>query len=132
MKENHLSEIPDEPQWVDGSGLSRYNMFTPRSIIWLLKQIDEEFSYDPDLFELLPAGGVSGTIRNWYAAPDSAEPYVFAKTGTLSNNHCLSGFLITNSGKKLLFSFMNNHYVTSSSVVKNEMEYVLKYIRTTY
>ncbi|MBD3616670.1 MAG: D-alanyl-D-alanine carboxypeptidase [Gracilimonas sp.] len=132
MKKNHLSGMPDEPQWVDGSGLSRYNMFTPRSIIWLLEQIDNEFLYDPDLFELLPAGGESGTIKNWYAAPDSTEPYVFAKTGTLSNNHCLSGFVITNTGKKLLFSFMNNHYVTSSSIVKNEMEYVLRHIRTTY
>lgn len=132
MKEHHLAEMPDEPQWVDGSGLSRYNMFTPRSIIWLLQQINEEFLNDPELFAMLPAGGESGTIRNWYAAPDSAKPYVFAKTGTLSNNHCLSGYIVTESGKKLLFSFMNNHYVTSSAVVKYEMDKVLRYIRATY
>lgn len=132
VKENYLSEMPDEPQWVDGSGLSRYNMFTPRSMIWLLGKIDEEFSSDDDLFELLPAGGVSGTIRNWYAAPDGSSPFVFAKTGTLSNNHCLSGYLISESGKKYYFSFMNNHYISSSSVVKNEMDRVLRYIRETY
>ncbi len=132
MKANHLKDMPDEPQWVDGSGLSRYNMFTPRSMIWLLQQINSEFLTDQDLFALMPAGGESGTIKNWYGAPDEGEPYVFAKTGTLSNNHCLSGFVITESGSKLLFSFMNNHYVSSSSVVKQEMEQVLRYIRARY
>ncbi|WP_345694318.1 D-alanyl-D-alanine carboxypeptidase [Fodinibius salicampi] len=80
----------------------------------------------------MPAGGERGTIRNWYEAPEGEDPYVFAKTGTLSNNHALSGYIITRSGKKLYFSFMNNHYVTSSSVVKREMEKVLRYIHMTY
>jgi D-alanyl-D-alanine carboxypeptidase/D-alanyl-D-alanine-endopeptidase (penicillin-binding protein 4) len=84
------------------------------------------------MFALFPAGGESGTIKNWYAALDGEDPYVYAKTGTLSNNHCLSGFLITKSGRKLLFSFMNNHYVTSSSIVKAEMEKVLRHIRSRY
>lgn len=132
MKENHLKEMPEEPQWVDGSGLSRYNMFSPRSVIWLLRKIDKEFSSDRELFDLLPAGGESGTIRNWYAAPEGEKPYIFAKTGTLSNNHCLSGFIITQSGRKLMFSFMNNHYVSSSSVVKEEMERILEHVRETY
>lgn len=132
MKKHYLAEMPDEPQWVDGSGLSRYNMFTPRSMIWLLQQIDDEFADDRELFALFPAGGESGTIRDWYAAPDGGEPYVFAKTGTLSNNHCLSGFIVTERGRKLIFSFMNNHYVSSSSVIKQEMEKVLEYIREVY
>ncbi len=132
MKQTHLAGMPDEPQWADGSGLSRYNLFTPRSIIWLLQKIDDEFESDSTLFELLPAGGQSGTIESWYAPRDGSTPYVFAKTGTLSNNHCLSGYIITRSGRKLLFSFMNNHYVTSSSVVKEEMEKVLWFIHRNY
>lgn len=132
MKSEFLDILPHEPQWVDGSGLSRYNMFTPRSMIRLLREIDDEFVDDKNLFELLPAGGVRGTIENWYSAPGDSSPYVFAKTGTLSNNHCLSGYLITESGKKLIFSFMNNHYVTSSSVVKEEMDKVLGYIRKNF
>lgn len=132
MKATHLAGMTDEPQWVDGSGLSRYNLFTPRSMIWLLGQIDREFAMDDKLFELLAIGGEAGTISNWYAPRDGGEPYIFAKTGTLSNNHCLSGYLITKSGRKLYFSFMNNHYVTSSSVVKEEMEKVLWYIHEHY
>lgn len=128
----HLDILPHEPQWVDGSGLSRYNMFTSRSIIQLLKAIDDEFISDQKLFELLPAGGESGTISSWYSARDGGSPYVFAKTGTLSNNHSLSGFIITKSGKKLIFTFQNNHYIGSSSIVKEEMEKVLWYIHTTF
>lgn len=132
ITENYLNDLPDEPQWADGSGLSRYNMFTPRSIVRLLQKIDNEFVTDELMFELFPAGGESGTIESWYANRDGGEPYVFAKTGTLMNNHCLSGFIITKRGRKLIFSFMNNHYVTSSSVVKEEMEKVLWHIYTNY
>lgn len=132
IKEEHLNFLSKEPQWVDGSGLSRYNMFTPRMMIELLKAIDNEFADDQALFHLLPAGGERGTTRNWYGAPEGKDPYVFAKTGTLSNNHALSGYLITRNGKKLYFSFMNNHYVTSSSVVKQEMEKVLRHIYQAY
>lgn len=132
ITENYLSDLPDESQWADGSGLSRYNMFTPRSIVRLLQKIDDEFESDEQMFELLPAGGKSGTIESWYAHREEGEPYVFAKTGTLMNNHCLSGFIVTRNGQKLLFSFMNNHYVTSSSVVKEEMEKVLWHIYNQY
>lgn len=132
VTETYLQDLPDEPQWADGSGLSRYNMFTPRSIIRLLEKIDAEFFYDNEMYQLFPAGGESGTIRNWYGSRDGGPPYIFAKTGTLRNNHSLSGFVITENGKKLIFSFMNNHYITPSSVVKEEMEKVLWYIYKRY
>lgn len=132
MKEHYLTGMPDEPQWIDGSGLSRYNLFTPRSMVWLLVQIDKEFKTNEALFELLPAGGKSGTLENWYAPRDGSEPYVFAKTGTLRNNHNVSGFLITESGKKLVFSFMNNHYRIPTSRLKKGMEKILWFIHEHY
>lgn len=132
MEEHYFEEMPDEPQWVDGSGMSRYNLFTPRSIIWLLQQINREFSSDEKLFELLAVGGESGTIENWYGARDGGPAYIFAKTGTLRNNHNVSGYLITESGRKLLFSFMNNHYVSSTSEVKEAMDEVFWFIHEQY
>ncbi len=132
ISEEYFSDFSKEPVWRDGSGLSRYNLFTPQNMVDILKLIDNEFEDDSVMFSHFPAGGRSGTIQSWYAHRNDGEPYVFAKTGTLSNNHCLSGYVITKDGRKLIFSFMNNHYVSSSSVVKTEMEQVLWYIYQHY
>ena len=116
--------------WVDGSGLSRYNMFKPSEIIGVLESLYDNSSEDR-LFELLPNGGVSGTIEDWYAG-ENGEPFVFAKTGTLSNNHTLSGYIKTKRGKTLIFSLMANHYTCSTSQIKENFEVILNKIRNGY
>jgi len=128
LKDSLLFDLPDEPIWRDGSGLSRYNLFTPRSIIKLLHKIHQSME-EERIFTIFPAGGISGTIKNWYGAE---TPYVFAKTGTISNKHCLSGFLKTKKGQTLIFSFMHNNYIGSSSQTKVEMTKILEYIRDHY
>lgn len=128
MKKNHLADLADEVEWVDGSGLSRFNLFTPRNIVGLWEKIYHEVPRER-LFKILPAGGRSGTLKNAYKAD---EPYIFGKTGSLNNNITLSGFLITGKGKTLLFSFMNANYITSPSTVRKKMEKVLRTIRDRY
>ncbi len=132
VKDSLFRKAPSPLVWVDGSGLSRYNMFTPRTTVKLLECIYQKIP--PTRWQsLLPAGGVSGTIKNWYGRQaGEGDPYVFAKTGTLSNNHCLSGFLKAKSGKVLIFSFMHNHYRGSSSGVKQLMTQVLASLHEMY
>lgn len=114
-------------KWVDGSGLSRYNLIAPSDQVKLLKMCYDEFGMDR-LKWILPKGG-EGTLKKWYI---SDEPYIYAKTGTLSNNHNLSGYLITQSGKTLIFSLMNNHYTRPTDEVKMEMQKLLYEIREAY
>lgn len=57
-KESLLADLPDEPLWVDGSGLSAKNMFTPRSIIALLGKIRAEVPLEK-IKAYFPAGGES-------------------------------------------------------------------------
>lgn len=128
MKETHLKDLPDEPVWVDGSGLSRYNLFTPRSIVKLWHKIWDILPRER-LFPLLATGGVNGTIKKWYHAE---KPYIFGKTGSLSNNHCLSGFLVTKRGKVLIFSFMNNNFIQSGSAIRRNMQGILESIYEHY
>lgn len=124
-KDSLLQNSPNELVWRDASGLSRYNMFTPHSMVYALTEMYEKMD-TTTLFDIFPTGGKTGTIKKWYGG---TYPYVHAKTGTMSNNHCLSGYVKTNSGKVLIFSFMNNHYVGSSSPYKREMQQTLEWIR---
>ncbi len=121
---NELADLRQPPRWVDGSGLSRYNLFTPESIVYVLYSMYSDVS-KKRLFELFPEGGASNEFT-------SETPYIYAKTGSLGNNYCLSGYLRTKSGKTLIFSFMNNHFRQPSSEVKRKMQLVLEEIRDTY
>lgn len=130
-KENLLADLPDEPIWVDGSGLSSKNMFTPRSIIALLGKIRAEIPLEK-IKAYFPAGGESGTIRNWYPADPGQPAYIYAKTGTLSMTNALSGYLLTKSGRTLHFSCIFNNYPISGNELKTELTKVLYYIHDNY
>lgn len=125
---NFLKDLPDKPVWVDGSGLSRYNLITPRSVVRLWEKILEEIP-EERLFPLLATGGMKGTIRKWYLAE---KPYIFGKTGTLSNIHCLSGFLVTKKRRVLIFSFMSSNYTSSTNAIRRNMQSILYNIYERY
>ncbi len=113
--------IPQKLTWRDGSGLSRYNMFKPDEILEVLKSIDFKTAQ-----ELFPQGQTSGTLEEWYS------PNVYAKTGTLSNNHSLAGYIITDSGKTLIFVMMANHYTVPTSTVRENFGIILEKIQKAY
>ncbi|SHG76309.1 D-alanyl-D-alanine carboxypeptidase/D-alanyl-D-alanine-endopeptidase [Pedobacter caeni] len=115
----YLSDLPDSAVWVDGSGLSRMNLFTPRDMVVVLDLIYKNVNDRGRLFDLLPAGGKSGTLKNAY--PKTDTPFVFGKTGTLSNVHNQSGYILTKKGKLYIYSFMNNNFVAPVSKIRNEI-----------
>lgn len=121
VKEKFMADLPDVPRWVDGSGLSRFNLFTPRTMIALLGKI-HDIVPEARLFKLLPAAGKSGTLRSLVTTD---KPYIFAKSGSLSNNYCLSGFIVTKKGKTLIFSMMNNNFLKSTSEIRKEVGSIL-------
>jgi len=121
-------QLPDSLIWVDGSGLSRYNLTTPRNVVRLWQILIQTIGVDR-IKKLVSVGGVAGTIKNWYAMD---QPYIYGKTGTLSNNHNLSGLLFTRSGKMLIFAYMNNNYPFTSADVKVGMENILRNVYEHY
>ena len=127
LLKSDLKDVPQKPKWVDGSGLSRYNLFTPQSFIYILNKLRNEFGWDR-IRNILPTGG-HGTLTSYYLK-DSG--YIYAKTGTLSNNCALSGFLLTNSGKLVIFSILANHYQTGATPIRKATERFLEWIRKKY
>ncbi|HRI60720.1 MAG TPA: D-alanyl-D-alanine carboxypeptidase, partial [Saprospiraceae bacterium] len=126
MLDSVLINLPQRPRWVDGSGLSRYNLISPNDLSLVLLKLWKEQPHEY-LMTLFPAGGMNGTVADWYKGKDG-KPYVFAKTGGMSGVHCLSGYVVTKSGKTLIFSFMHNNFVGSNKPWKQEMQRVLEVI----
>ena len=113
------SFIPDPLEWVDGSGVSRYNMFTPRTLITILKQIRNQLDWD-SLKVLFAKSGESGTLSSY-----SKLNNVYAKTGTLRHNHNLSGYWENEDGEIYEFSIMVNHYTSSTSKIREGISTIL-------
>jgi D-alanyl-D-alanine carboxypeptidase/D-alanyl-D-alanine-endopeptidase (penicillin-binding protein 4) len=112
-----LKSLPQKPKWVDGSGLSRYNLFTPQDFVFILNKIKNEFDWQR-VKTIFPAGN-EGTLKGFY---QKYSDKIFAKTGSLSNNISLSGFLTTNAGKELIFSIIINNHQTTSNIAKVSIE----------
>lgn len=122
-----LKDLPQKPRWVDGSGLSRYNLFSPQDFVFLLNKIKNEYNWER-IKNILPTGG-EGTLSSYYK---DETGFIYAKTGTLSNNCALSGYLITKKNKVLIFSVLVNNYGTGATPVRKAVEKFIKGIREKY
>jgi len=131
VNENWLKVLKSIPIWEDGSGLSRYNLFTPRTVLEILNRLEEEIGDKERLKVFLPAGGLSGTLRNAYTL-DGGKPFIWAKTGSLRNMHLQSGWLETRKGKTYRFVFMNNNFVRTTPEVRAEMVRIMTNLHKHY
>ncbi|HEU4473032.1 MAG TPA: D-alanyl-D-alanine carboxypeptidase [Flavisolibacter sp.] len=120
-------DLPQAPRWVDGSGLSRYNLFTPRDMVAILDKMQKEFGMNR-IRTIFPTGG-KGTLGSYYK---TEEGFIFAKTGTLSGVVALSGFLYTKRGRLLIFSVLVNNHQTSAALVRRSVERFLRSVRENY
>jgi D-alanyl-D-alanine carboxypeptidase/D-alanyl-D-alanine-endopeptidase (penicillin-binding protein 4) len=122
-----FKDLPQKPRWVDGSGLSRYNLFTPQDFIAILNKMKNEFGMER-IKVILPTGG-EGTISNYYKT-DSG--FIYAKTGSLSGVIAFSGFLYTKKNKLLIFSTLINNHQASATDVRRAIEKFLQKLRSDY
>jgi D-alanyl-D-alanine carboxypeptidase/D-alanyl-D-alanine-endopeptidase (penicillin-binding protein 4) len=131
FRKNWLEDLKHPPIWEDGSGLSRYNLITPETILFILNSLEESLGDIDRLKVLMAAGGVSGTLKAAYEL-DEGEPFVWAKTGTLRNMHLQSGWIETRKGKRYRFVFMNNNFVRTTPEIRKEMVHIMTQIRQKY
>lgn len=122
-----FKDLPQKPRWADGSGLSRYNLFTPQDFVAILNKMKNEFGMER-IKVIFPTGG-EGTISSYYKA-DSG--YIYGKTGTLSGVVAFSGFMYTKKGKLLIFSTLVNNHQASATDVRRAIEKFLQRIRKNY
>ena len=115
-----LAEVMDEPpahRFVDGSGLSRYNLVNAALLTELLRQLYRNFEWMPEFLASLPIAGVDGTLKNRMQAV-SAERVLRAKTGTLSGVSALAGYTVTADNETLAFGILISHYVGTAAAAR--------------
>ncbi|HWI89838.1 MAG TPA: D-alanyl-D-alanine carboxypeptidase [Flavisolibacter sp.] len=122
-----FKDLPQKPRWVDGSGLSRYNLFTPQDFVFILNKMKTDFGMDR-IKTILPTGN-EGTLSSRFVRDSN---YIFAKTGTLSGVVSLSGFLYTKKNKLLVFSVLVNNHNSSASQIRSAVEKFIDGIRQKY
>jgi D-alanyl-D-alanine carboxypeptidase/D-alanyl-D-alanine-endopeptidase (penicillin-binding protein 4) len=96
------------PVLADGSGLSRFDLISPRAIVRLLAAMDRHPARAL-FFGALPIAGVDGTLRHRMIGTPAAGN-VRAKTGSLTHVTALSGLVTTRDGERLVFSILTNNY----------------------
>jgi D-alanyl-D-alanine carboxypeptidase/D-alanyl-D-alanine-endopeptidase (penicillin-binding protein 4) len=116
-----LSQLPVKPRWTDGSGLSRYNQFSPSDMIVVLNQLKAEQDWQK-IKTIFPKAG-QGTLR---AISDKREEFIYAKSGSMSGIYCLSGYVFTKKGKWMNFSIMVNNHDSNTSTVRKKVEAFLQ------
>lgn len=125
-----LSEIIGDPptyRFVDGSGLSRYNLLSAELLIDLLVYMYQNFQLMPEYLASLPIAGVDGTLKNRMQGM-YAEKVLRAKTGTLSGVSALAGYTITADDEVFAFGILISHYVGSPAFARGIQDKIGDYL----
>lgn len=99
---------PDTFVIADGSGLSRYNLVTVRTLVRVLRHMYEDPGSRGPWVAALPVGGSDGTLEKRFRG-SAAEGLVHAKTGTIAYVRALSGYVPSGDGEQLVFSIIVNN-----------------------
>ncbi len=100
----------------DGSGLSQYNLITPRGQSLLLRQLPN-MPYFHFFLSSLPVSAKDGTLRGRMHQTAAARR-IHAKTGTLKGSIALGGYVQSRSGPLLAFSILVNDHRFGSGVAR--------------
>lgn len=118
LKKESNYEFLKAVSWVDGSGLSRYNLFRPLDFIEILRALHQQLGMNKLQF-LLPQTGQRGTLKS--VQLKSGQCIIWAKSGSFSNTYDLSGFFQNSKGKIYVFSIMTNLANHSVSAIKRDV-----------
>lgn len=112
--------VSDITLW-DGSGLSRENSMSPRSLLLLLEQLPRE-SFFMDLHKALAIAGVDGTLRNRMKGT-AAQGVLRGKTGTLNGVYNLAGYVPWQGGYApfVIFTRTTTAYAATARSAENRV-----------
>ena len=120
---NEVGVVPSDISARDGSGLSFYNLITPRAIVRILTEM-RQMPWGEQYRDAMAEPGEDGsTLQNRLAG---LEGRVFAKTGTISNVNSLSGYLLRDDGQEIVFSILSNGSGMPASRVRRSIDEIVR------
>jgi serine-type D-Ala-D-Ala carboxypeptidase/endopeptidase (penicillin-binding protein 4) len=96
----------------DGSGLTRYTLFSPEQLVTLLTAMTKQKEFAP-FYDSLPVAGEDGTLKN-RMKNTAAQGNLRGKTGSLTHVSSLSGYVTTRDGERLAYAIVMNGYTEAS------------------
>lgn len=109
----------------DGSGMAARNVLAPETIVRLLAHARAQPWAHVYRHALAQPGLDDSTLES--RLPE-LEGRLFAKTGIISNVSTLSGYLVNDAGRELLFSIMTNGTGLPSALVRNATDRIVEAI----
>ncbi|MDY7019745.1 MAG: D-alanyl-D-alanine carboxypeptidase/D-alanyl-D-alanine-endopeptidase [Cyanobacteriota bacterium] len=125
MKENLkiLGVEPEGYDLVDGSGLSRQNLVSPKALNQTLIGMTNS-PYFEIYQQSLPIAGKTGTLK-WRFRETTAEGIVYAKTGTLTGVSGLAGYIYPRYYQPLVFSILVNQSNLPTSKLRKAIDEIV-------
>jgi D-alanyl-D-alanine carboxypeptidase/D-alanyl-D-alanine-endopeptidase (penicillin-binding protein 4) len=120
---NEVGVDPNDLAARDGSGLSFYNLITPRALVLILREIRSGPYGAVYRSAMAEPGEIDSTLEDRLAG---LEGRVFAKTGTISNVNSLSGYLVGDSGREIVFSILTNGSGLPATTVRAAIDDVVR------
>jgi serine-type D-Ala-D-Ala carboxypeptidase/endopeptidase (penicillin-binding protein 4) len=113
----------------DGSGASRYNLVSARTVTDVLASIARDTALFPLFLHSLPIAGRSGTLATRMRGTP-AQDLIRAKTGTLAGVSALSGYAYSGDGELLAFSILIQNYTGESRRYRSVQDGVAAWLAT--
>ncbi len=107
----------------DGSGLSAYNLVTPRAIVGILREMHLGPHGARYRSAMAEPGEENSTLERRL---EGLEGRVFAKTGSISNVNSLSGYLVRDNGQEVIFSILTNASGLPASQVRQAIDEIVR------
>lgn len=108
---------------VDGSGLSRFNLFSPRNFVTLLN-----YAYRSNVRDIflssLAEPGEEGTLKRRMKR-SRAENNVKAKTGSMNNVSSICGYVQTRDNDNFAFAILMQNFTSPMTTTHNLQDLIL-------
>jgi D-alanyl-D-alanine carboxypeptidase/D-alanyl-D-alanine-endopeptidase (penicillin-binding protein 4) len=107
----------------DGSGLSAYNLVTPRAVAAVLRYMATRPDADAYRAAMAEPGEEESTLEERLGG---LEGRVFAKTGTISNVNSLSGYLVREDGQEIVFAILSNGAGLDEEAMESTLDEIVR------